>query len=151
MERSLEHFESSLLSIARMKKSEILVNDADVTSLLNGFQQLKDREFDVPQWDLEGCNYNSFIKLSIYIENEQIRFRESEDMVKNEFIDIYRNIIVSFEKFLNPKFAKIISAKQEETLSENLLRDIQLNFDSDMGGMTKEDFQKFFKSFWPQI
>jgi len=65
-------------------------------------------------------------------------------------IDIVRSIIVSFDKFLNPKFAKVRITKLEEQQS-NLLRDIQFNFDSDMGGMTKEDFQKFFKSFWPNV
>lgn len=110
---------------------------------------MKDREFTAPKWELFN-KYDPFIRLELIIEEEQIKLKESEEAVKSEFVDAYRSIIVSFDKLLNPRFAKV-TYNPKESVQTVPLRSFQFNFDPDMGGLTKDDFQKFFKSFWPQV
>lgn len=67
---------------------------------------MKDREFVIPKWELLN-KFDPFIRLELIVEDEHIKLKESEDTVKNEFVDAFRSIIVSFDKLLNPRCAKV--------------------------------------------
>ncbi|CAD8170768.1 unnamed protein product [Paramecium pentaurelia] len=150
IDRSLQHFEQHILNINIPKQYDIEISDINYISLIQACQNLKDREFIPPKWGLLSQPYDPFIRLELVIENEIVKLKENEESIKNEFVDAFRSIIISFDKFLHPKFAKV-TYNPKEIIQSVPFRNFQFNFDQDMGGMTKEDFQKFFKSFWPQV
>jgi len=59
-------------------------------------------------------------------EGESLKFRESEDAVKTEFMELIRNIIGSFDKLLHPLFTK--SAIETPTPTKSLKLGL-FNFD----------------------
>jgi hypothetical protein len=65
-------------------------------------------EFQQPGFLAYQNEFSPFLRIDMIHEGEHLRFRESEDAVKTEFMDLVKNIIGSVDKFLHPRFSKVV-------------------------------------------
>lgn len=109
-------------------------------------QKDQDLKFSAPAFLQHQSEFSPFLRIDMVYEGEGLRFRDSEDMVKGEFMDLVRTMIVSFDKFLHPRFTKVevqaaVQAKKSMKLG-------LFNFEADMGVLVKEEYDAFYRSYW---
>ncbi|KAL4429302.1 hypothetical protein ABPG74_002288 [Tetrahymena malaccensis] len=74
----------------------------------------KKAEFMKDQDDL-----SPILSLSLYVEDEQIKFRENSDLIKNEFRKLFNDMVTSFDQFLHPRYCKVKLEKNQQNLQRD--------------------------------
>ena len=123
IEKSLQNFEDYILKVPTFsamedlpkrhkKNTDNILETSLVSETSNESQQVRsenENEFCTPKLDI--LNYQNLmfpsLKVDMIYEDSELKFRESEQFIVNEFTNIYRDVLNSFNKFLQPEYGRI--------------------------------------------
>lgn len=54
------------------------------------------------------------LQIDMIIEGDCLKFKESEDAIKSEFMEYFRGIVTAFDKFTHPRYCKLIEEDYED-------------------------------------